>query len=54
MNFIMFSLRGGDETLQQSFRTIGQALENAFHRAKSVPLKSGSEQPPLLERQDRD
>jgi hypothetical protein len=32
MNFIMFSLRGGDDTLQQSFRTISQALENAFQR----------------------
>src|SRR5438105_3243156 len=41
MNFIMFSLRGGDETLQQSFRTISQALENAFQRkgitAKALP-----------------
>jgi hypothetical protein len=45
MNFIVFSLRGGDETLQQSFRTISQALENAFNRrplvTKGLPNTAG-------------
>jgi hypothetical protein len=35
MTFIMFQLDGGDETLQQSFRTIGQALQNSFQHAKA-------------------
>lgn len=39
MTFIMFQLDGGDETLQQSFRTIGQALGNAFGHAKQLPNK---------------
>jgi hypothetical protein len=37
MTFIMFHLDAGDETLQQSFRTIGQALQNGFQQAKALP-----------------
>lgn len=32
----MFQLDGGDETLQQSFRTISQALGNAFQHTKTL------------------
>jgi hypothetical protein len=42
MTFIMFQLDGGDETLQQSFRTIGQALGNAFQNAKALPARQAS------------
>jgi hypothetical protein len=40
MTFIMFQLDGGDETLQQSFRTIGQALQNSFQHAKALPNRA--------------
>lgn len=39
MTFIMFQLDGGDETLQESFKTIGQALQNSFQHAKALPPK---------------
>ncbi len=45
MTFIMFQLDGGDETLQQSFRTIGQALGNAFQHANQLPAR---QLPPTL------
>jgi hypothetical protein len=40
MTFIMFHLDASDDTLQQSFRTLGQALENSFRRAKALPPKT--------------
>jgi hypothetical protein len=39
MTFIMFQLDGGDDTLQHSFRTISQALGNAFQHARPAAPK---------------
>src|SRR4051812_14417187 len=39
MTFIMFQLDGADDTLQHSFRTISQALGNAFQHARPVAPK---------------
>ncbi len=39
MTFVLFQLEGGDETLQQSFRAIGQALQSGLQQARALPAK---------------